>query len=143
MIRRIILTLFASFSIALYAIPSVTAHAAPCEPGNSVFLGLPTWYKYLEGQPNPAGGCDVILDGLEVLDITVPVGMAILEILFRIIGIVAVFMVIRGGFAYVTSQGNPGETKVAKDRIVNAFIGLAISLIATSSITFFYGRIIQ
>lgn len=151
--RRALLIFFASVSLALYATPAI-ASAAACQPSGSTFLGLPTWYKYLEGQPdqskdrkdkngNTIPGCSVVLDGLSIADILVPVGMAVLEILFRIVGIVSVFMVIRGGFGYITSQGNPGDTKVAKDRIVNAFIGIAISLVATSAIVFFYGEIIK
>jgi hypothetical protein len=112
------------------------------------FLGFPKWYKYLPGEISADNICrpvapkDASGDGNVALAI-VPVGMAILEILFRVVGIIAFFMIIRAGFAYTTSQGNPQETKVAKDRIVNAFVGIAISLVATSAITFFYGEIIR
>lgn len=42
------------------------------------------------------------------------------------LGIVAVIVIIIGGIMYITSAGDPGKTKKAKDTILYAAIGLII-----------------
>ena len=54
----------------------------------------------------------------------------ILNIVYSIIGIVAVVMVVIGGVSYATSQGDPGRLKKAKDTILYGIIGLVIVLMA-------------
>ncbi len=57
------------------------------------------------------------------------VGM-ILNVVYGVIGIVAVVMIILGGVNYATSQGDPGKVKKGKDTILYGVIGLVIVLIA-------------
>lgn len=45
-------------------------------------------------------------------------------------GIIAVIVIIIGGFRYSTSMGDPGKLKSAKDTILYAVIGLVIVLLA-------------
>lgn len=45
---------------------------------------------------------------------------------------VAVGFIIFGGFQYMLSQGEPERTKGARSTILNALIGLAISLSAVA-----------
>ena len=61
---------------------------------------------------------------------------AVLNIIYGVIGIIAVVMIIIGGIHYATSQGDPGRVKKAKDTILYAIIGLVIVL-AAFAITYF------
>ena len=45
-------------------------------------------------------------------------------------------MIIIGGFAYVTSAGEPQKLKGAKDTILYALIGLAVAIFAQLIISF-------
>lgn len=60
----------------------------------------------------------------------------IARIIVWITGIASVLMIIIGGFAYVTSSGDPQRLKGAKDSILYAVIGLVIALSAQMIISF-------
>lgn len=117
------------------------------------FLGLPTWYKYLPGKTNPGGSCDpqITCDGTGTdqavsencnsqsgIDISKLwlIGLAILDLLFRLGGIIAVGVVVYGGIKYITSQGQPDATKGARQTIINACIGIGITIIASLTVNF-------
>lgn len=103
------------------------ANPEACKGSSSNFFGFPTWYKYL----SPAitdNGCELSFDASKDIP---KVLLAIFEIIMRILGVVAIVMVVWGGFQYITSQGEPEATKNARNTIVNALIGLGIALSAT------------
>jgi hypothetical protein len=54
----------------------------------------------------------------------------ILNVVYGLIGVVAVVFVIIGGFKYMTSQGEPGRVQQAKNTILYALIGLVITISA-------------
>ncbi|CAN5658011.1 hypothetical protein BH23PAT2_BH23PAT2_06040 [soil metagenome] len=117
----------------LFFAPSQAFASNHCDAGSAVFLGLPTWHKYLE-----VGGsdCSVTLpqrDG--TVDIGATVGailFAVIEILLYVAGIVAVGFVVYGGVLYTLSQGTPDKTVAAKNTILNGVIGLVIAILAVS-----------
>lgn len=59
-----------------------------------------------------------------------------IQIFLWAIGAAAVIMVIVSGILYVTSAGDPGKTKTAKDAILYAVIGVAVALLGTAIISF-------
>ena len=61
---------------------------------------------------------------------------AILNWIFSIIGIVAVIMIILGGFTMMTSSGDPGKVKKGKDTILYGVIGLVVALLAVVIVNF-------
>ena len=71
-------------------------------------------------------------DGASLTEIV----QSILNWIFGIIGIVAVVMVIIGGFNLMTSSGDPGKVKKGKDTILYGIIGLIISLLAFAIVNF-------
>lgn len=109
-------------------VPSSTYAESVCEKGS--FLGLPTWYEYLEFDQD----CN-IKEGQSIEVMAPRVGLAIVEILIRISGMIAVGYIIYGGFRYMLSQGEPDATKKAKGTILNAVIGLVIAITATFAVT--------
>jgi hypothetical protein len=62
-------------------------------------------------------------------------------ILSTIAGIVAVIVILVGGFLYVTSGGNPQRIEGARNAIIGALVGLVIIAAAASLITFVVGKI--
>lgn len=111
-----------------------------CQLPDSVF-GIPTWYKYLDGTPDANGVCRIGGNfSVDRIDSLLSIGLAAIEILLFIAGIVAVAYVIYGGFRYVLSQGNPDETGKAKDAILNAVIGLVIAILASAIVRFVAGQ---
>ena len=56
--------------------------------------------------------------------------VAIYNFILNIVGIVAMIMIIIGGFRYMTSTGNASAMADAKDMIFNAFLGLGLALLS-------------
>jgi hypothetical protein len=108
-----------------------------------LFGVLPKWYKYLPYNPEDiTNSCAVHIDfsGNGILGL-LPIGLAIIEILLSVAGLVAVGFVIYGGFQYVTSQGEPDRTKAALHTIINAFVGGAITVVASAIVAFLANRL--
>lgn len=104
------------------------------------FLFLPPWNKYLDYQRDEAGGCRPA-DSFEFPTDLLAVGLAILEMLIRLAGFVAVISLIIAGVQYITSGGNSEKAGSALRRIYNSFIGLAIVLIAVPLISYLGNRL--
>jgi len=105
--------------------------------GASKFLGiLPTWYQYLDFD----NACNISIDLTKNPGDLWLIGFAIIDILLRVAGLIAIGFVMYGGFRYVTSQGEPENLKAARNSIINALIGVAITVLATSVVGFIAGK---
>jgi hypothetical protein len=60
----------------------------------------------------------------------------ILSIVFGAMGSIALLMVVLAGFKYVTSAGNPQELSKAKNALIYAGVGLIVSALAFTLVTF-------
>lgn len=106
-----------------------------CQSGN--FLFLPHWWEFLPPArftTDPTlGDCNInfIFPG-DILT----VGLAVLDMLLRIAGFVAVISIIIAGFQYQFTMGDIQKAAAARRRIYNSLIGLAIALIATATVSF-------
>ena len=65
----------------------------------------------------------------------------IVSTLLFVVGVVAVVVIIIGGILYVTSTGDPGKTKRAKDTILYAVIGLVVAIMAYAIVAFVVSRL--
>lgn len=138
------------FAVMLLSLVSFGKSADACTIDDNSLLGIPTWYKYLEGtevtQDDGGVVCQptiTLKDGEDKLpkkDILLIVA-AVLEILIRIAGIAAFIYLLYGGFMYLTSSGNSESVKNAGSTLLNAAIGLAIAVSATTIINFFANRL--
>ena len=63
----------------------------------------------------------------------------IINVLLSLIGVVAVIMLIYGGFRYVLSGGNEKSTKDARDTILFAIIGIVVAVLAFAIVNFVLG----
>jgi hypothetical protein len=111
---------------------------------DSTFFGLPVWYKYLKVEnlsvDTTLKNCRFVIE--DSTDYWL-IGLAVIEMLLRLVGILAVGFVIYGGFRYLISQGEPDNTKKALQTIINALIGAAIAVIASAVVSFIAGRLIS
>lgn len=98
-----------------------------CQESAGGFLNFPTWYKYIIANPGPP--CELEQD----LIVNLPkILLAVFEILLRAGGLLAVAMILYGGIQYIISQGEPDKTKGARTTILNAIIGLVITMSAVA-----------
>lgn len=65
----------------------------------------------------------------------------IANILFFIIGAVAVIMIIYAGVRYTTSGGNPEAVKSAKNTLLYSVIGLVVAIFAYAIVRWIVGRV--
>lgn len=101
---------------------------------SSVFV---PWYKYLPGDnANPSNKCLPELEGKEPATVATLVVMAIIELLTRVAGLVAVGFIIYGSIQYIISQGEPDRINNAKSTITNALIGFVTVVLAITIIQF-------
>lgn len=64
----------------------------------------------------------------------------VVNVILWALGIVSVIMVIIGGFMFVTSSGDPGRAKNARNTILYAVIGLVIAVSSYAIVNFVLGR---
>lgn len=67
---------------------------------------------------------------------------ALIDTIFYIAGTLAVIVLITGGVMYISSTGDSGRIKTAKDTIFYAIAGLVVVLLARVIIGFVVGRFI-
>lgn len=70
------------------------------------------------------------------------VAIKIINGVIAVLGIVAVVFIIVGGVQYMTSTGDPGKTKKAKDTILYAAIGLIICVLSFAIVNFIIKNLI-
>ena len=61
---------------------------------------------------------------------------SIISVILYIIGIVAVIMIIFGGFQYITSSGDAAKVTKAKNTILYGIVGLVIAILAFAIVNF-------
>jgi hypothetical protein len=126
----------------------IVVNQEECDFTDVDILGIPVWYKYLDGQKDVTifegntteGDCRPVLardgDGFVDASSGLAIGLAVLEIMMTLGGLVAVGMVIWGSFSFVLSQGEPDKAAGARKTVINAAIGLVIIIVATRVVSF-------
>src|SRR3990167_6992902 len=64
----------------------------------------------------------------------------VINFLIFIVGAIAVIIIVIAGLMYVLSEGNPENTRRAKDAIIYAVIGLVVAIAARIIVYFIIGR---
>jgi hypothetical protein len=109
--------------------------AIPSACKENGFLFLPPWWEFLRDKltADPIGGCSI---NFAFPNDIWAVGLAVLDMLLRIAGFVAVVSIIIAGFQHQFTGGSPDKAATARRRIYNSLIGLGIALTATALVTF-------
>jgi hypothetical protein len=105
--------------------------AAACNRDTVIFL--PHWWEYLKTSQDALGQCAVEIHFPNDL---LAVGLAVLDILLRVIGFVAVISIIIAGIQHLFTGGNPEKAASARKRLFASIVGLLIALLATAVVTF-------
>jgi hypothetical protein len=84
---------------------------------------------------NQLGG-SVGANGLPQIVANASLVQTILNIVFGLIGAIALLMIVIGGFKYVTSGGDSAKVNSAKNTIFYSLIGLAVSVFAFTIVNF-------
>ncbi len=69
--------------------------------------------------------------------------VGIINAIISVLGIVAVIVVIIGGIRYMTSAGDAGKVKTAKDTILYGLIGLAVVALSFAIVNFVIVNVIN
>lgn len=151
MIKHLALLIFSIIVLQMGVLVTVpkpvnAAVAAGCNKSGTFFLSFPTWYEYLDVGPIAGDKCAIIgpkdVNGKFSWPAALGrIALAIVDILIRIAGIVALIGIIYGGFRYILSQGEPDNIKHAQGTIIAALIGLVIALLSTAIISFIGGAL--
>jgi hypothetical protein len=120
----LLLALTLSFGVAAPAF----AQTAQDEINNGLCSG-----SNLELTDNP-GQCNVTSG--EATDKINSIVHTIVNLLSAVVGLVAVIMIIAGGFRYITSGGNDTSVTSAKNTILYAIIGLVVVALAQLIVRF-------
>ncbi len=107
---------YSTITKALSAITAITILAAPV----LAFAQFTTPDAGGTGLPNFFFGCSSVTGCI----------LSIINILLAVAGLIAVLVLIIGGFRYVTSFGNEEVTSTAKKMILNAVIGIIIIILS-------------
>jgi len=60
----------------------------------------------------------------------------VVNLLFFVLGVIAVIIIIIGGIKFTTSNGDSAQIKSAKDTILYAIVGLVVALLAYAIVRF-------
>jgi hypothetical protein len=99
----------------------------------SFFNFLPHWWEYLKTAPDPLGQCSPVF---KFPNDILAVALAMIDILLRLAGFVAVISIIIAGFQHLFTGGNPENAANARKRLLYAILGLLIAMLATAVVTF-------
>lgn len=127
----------------LSAVSFLNHFALTCSKSGGL-LGFPTWYKYLEGtvikqQITDSQSIDICQPALRSISDIWLVAAAVIEMLLRVGTLISIGFIVWGGIQLITSQGEPGSVKSARETIQNAIIGLVITILATVFVGFIAG----
>lgn len=90
-------------------------------------------------QEGISSGADVAKGDDQKSDLVENIRVITNTMLFAI-GVVAVIMLVVGGFRYIFSGGNSTNTTAAKDTILYAVIGIVVALLAYAIVNFVLGQ---
>jgi hypothetical protein len=150
MIKKLVLIIFVmTFSIMLVD-SSVSAVNVVDVPGTNVtivtdncnngFLGFPAWYRGLTDS-----SCNIETPSGEngLSNFIWHVVLNVIEMALVMVGYISAFFILYGGFQFVTSQGSSDGSAKARTTIMNAVIGLVLSLMAAAIVGYVVGNILQ
>ena len=121
-IKTYIMVAITTFMFAIPAlVPTISASAACSAIGNDIANGA-------SGASGSNIDCNTAT-GVGDSDIT-KAARGIVRIFSIVVGIIAVIMIIYGGFRYITSGGDSGRVGNAKNTLIYALVGLIIVALA-------------
>jgi hypothetical protein len=126
-------------SIATPVVVFAASDANPtCAPS---FLSFPVWYR---GLTKSSTDCTIVAPGDKPGDLSNYIWHIVLnciDIALQAVGYIAAFLILYGGFLFLTSSGEASGIQKAKTTITNAVIGLVISIVSVAIVNLIFGII--
>lgn len=119
--------------VAKFFAPFFGAVGSACNLQAHSFFFLPPWWEYIPTKINDLGACSPAFTFPGSLWM---VGLAAIDILMRLIGILAIISIFIASIEYIIAIGNPEKITNARKRIINSLVGLAIAFSAVAVVTF-------
>lgn len=113
-----------------------SASAQPVNIGQSLCAGASLDYSAINN-PGACGSAQYEASSIQINNLVT----SLIGLLSWGIGLVAVFMIIVGGFKYITSGGDSNGVAAAKNTILYAIIGLVIVALSQVIVRFILSRI--
>jgi hypothetical protein len=116
--------------------------AKDCEKS---ILGIRPWFRGLavvnEGKCSIASPGQPLASGttLDLPGFIWRIALNLIDIALMVVGYIAFFFVLYGGFQYLTGGSVPGQIENARKTILNALIGLVISFAAVAVVNLIFG----
>ena len=111
--------------------PSYAQSAAEGNKCNARLLTFPAWYHGLRCMTDSGGKSNIKVggnDGTPLENAIWIIGLNVVEILIQLVGYVSLAFIIFGGYKYMLSNGSVDGNEKGRKTILNAVIGLVISL---------------
>lgn len=89
----------------------------------------------------PTGGSSSVCASASPKDDLGAIIKQITNVMFFIIGAIAVVMIIYSGIRYTTSAGNPAGVTAAKNSLIYSIVGLVVAILAYAIVNFVVTRI--
>lgn len=140
-------SLIMGFAFAFLVASPVLAAVSPIVPVASAscdarFLGLPAWYRGLaEGDDCSKLVSPADVEG-EIGGYITMIVLNIVEAGLFIVGYVAVYFILYGGFQFIVGGSNPDKVAKARKSILNASIGLLISMASIGLVNFVFSFVL-
>lgn len=117
----------AAFSLGITAPAVVPAAIALAAPPTNITNGICQGLNEAASGSNSTSGCTT---GTNPKDSLKDLASQVVNIFSIVVGVVAVIMIIVGGFKYITSGGESSNVSGAKNTLIYAIVGLVIVAIA-------------
>lgn len=124
MIKRVLGAIMASV-VAMGLIVSGVCYADDLKPNMDICSDL------TDDELREAAGCDVDKDKTAV-----PAIITLIQVVLTLMGLVAVAVIIYGGFTYMTSLGDASKVQRAKNAILYGIVGMVVALLAFTIVHF-------
>jgi len=132
-----------------FAAPTNTFAAAPTKGSDceKPILGINPWFRGLavvkDGQCQIAGPGETLDNGksVDLAGFIWRVALNIIDIGLAAAGYIAFGFVLYGGFQFLTGGNNPSQIEKARKTILNAIVGLVISIAAVTLVNLVFGII--
>jgi hypothetical protein len=107
------------------------------------FLTFPTWFRGLVDVNKTTNECEIIPPKSGQLGTFIThIALNVIEMAMQAVGYLTAGFILWGGFTFLTSEGNPDAIAKARKTIVNAVVGLAISIASIAVINLISGILI-
>ena len=143
-LKKILTTLtFAIFIAAPFMtlVVTPTSYAAADASCEVRILGIPPWYRGLASRDAATNQCSIESPGTDLSKFIWHVALNVIEIGLYLVGYIAVFFILYGGFQFLTGGDKPGQIEKARTTILNAVIGLVISIASVVIVNLIFGII--